>query len=551
MPLRGWLRAPTSWHGEGLLASVAGALHATSFAPEPLPTWALPWVQLCSMAVLACLIWRSANIRRAAGLGFAFGLSTFALGLYWLHISIHLHGGVAWLPAALAVLLLAAFASLYYAAATALAWRLSARAPQRGAHGLQATLIWASSWTLLEWLRGTLFTGFPWLNVAYAHTDSVFSGWASVAGAYGVAWFASFAAATLALLVWTCAHPATQAAPRRMATRFSPLFVALLAGASALSGMLWSRVAWVTDYGQTLHVRLVQGNVAQSEKFDPALLRQHLDHYRALAALPAENGNPYPDLIVLPETAIPVLQDRLPAAQWQQWHDIARQATLLVGVPVHTTADGRHVYTNSVVALDAATDIAALIRGSAARYDKSHLVPFGEFIPAGFAWFVNAMAIPLGNFDRGATRQALFTIAGQAIAANICYEDVFGEDIVQAVRASNLYGDNGANVLINFSNLAWFGNSWALRQHLQMARMRTMETRRPMLRATNTGMTAAISPHGEVYATLTAHQVGVLDVRVQGTQGLTPYVRFGNLPILIWLACTLLFCAKLRQNMRT
>jgi len=539
------------WRRDVFLAVMLGTLHATSFAPDPLPVWALAFVQLLSMAALAYLVWRCRYARQAAGLGFAFGVGTFAVGLYWLHISIHVHGGVAWLPAALAVLLLAAFESLYTAVAVALAWYVSPRAVHRRFDSLQAALAWASSWTLLEWLRGTLFTGLPWLNVAYAHADSVFAGWASVVGTYGVAWVAAFAAATLALLALVQAHHAHVApiAPPPVATT-APVFpVVFIAGASALGGLLLSRIDWATPYGQAITVRLVQGNVAQSEKFDPVRLRQHQAHYRYLAALPPKDDGAHPDVIVLPETVIPVLQNRLPLDEWQRWRDLAHQhhATLLMGVPVHTVRDGRNTYTNSVVVLDAATDMAALINGTTARYDKSHLVPFGEFIPTGFRWFVQAMAIPLGDFDRGATRQRLFAIAGQTVAPNICYEDVFGEDILPAVRPSVTYGDDGASVLINFSNLAWFGDSWALRQHLQMARMRSMETRRPMLRATNTGMTAAISPQGVVYAALPAQQVGVLDVTVQGMQGLTPYVRWGNVPLLAWLAGSLLIlclCAR-------
>jgi len=186
-----------------LAALAAGILHATSFAAQPLPAALLPFVQLLAMAALVLLVWRAATARRAASLGLVFGLGHFATGLYWMHTSIHQYGGVAWLPAALAVLLLAAFLALYHACACALAWHLSPRAWRGRFDGLIAALAWASAWTLLEWLRGTLFTGFPWLNIAYAHVDSVFSAWASVTGAYGVAWLAALAAASLALLART------------------------------------------------------------------------------------------------------------------------------------------------------------------------------------------------------------------------------------------------------------------------------------------------------------------------------------------------------------
>lgn len=181
------------------------------------------------------------------------------------------------------------------------------------------------------------------------------------------------------------------------------------------------------------------------------------------------------------------------------------------------------------------------------RYDKQHLVPFGEFIPPGFRWFVDAMEIPLGDFARGPIRQPLFPIEGQHLSVNICYEDVFAEEIIQTVRNSDAKGP-GASILVNISNLAWFGDSWALRQHLRIARMRALETARPMVRATNTGMTAYIGPKGQVYASLAPMTVGVLDVEVQGMTGYTPYVRMGNPPVLAWALAILLLSAWFRRR---
>jgi len=296
-------------------------------------------------------------------------------------------------------------------------------------------------------------------------------------------------------------------------------------------------------------VRLIQGHLDPQEKFNLQLLPQHLDLYRTLAALPPKDGAPPPQLIVLPETAIPILQDRVPEQEWQRWIDLAhaQKTTLLIGAPVRS---GQSRAANSVLVLDATSTAAALIAGTAPRYDKSHLVPFGEFIPPGFRWFVEAMSIPLGEFQRGDTRQPLFTIADQTVATNICYEDVFGEEIVGAVRASTEYGDAGASLLVNASDLAWFGDSWVQRQHLYMARMRSLETARPMVRATNTGMTAAIAADGAVYAQLDAHTIGVLDVEVQGRTGFTPYVRLGDTPILLWLAASLGILAGIAARTR-
>jgi apolipoprotein N-acyltransferase len=168
---------------------------------------------------------------------------------------------------------------------------------------------------------------------------------------------------------------------------------------------------------------------------------------------------------------------------------------------------------------------------TAQRYSKSHLVPFGEFVPTGFHWFVRMLDIPLGDFDRGSRHQTPMTLAGLRVAFNICYEDLFGEEII--VQAKD------ANILVNVSNVAWFGDSMALPQHLDISRMRSIETGRPMLRATNTGMTASIDPHGRVLAVLKPFTVGSLDVMVQGMTGMTPYIRFGNGSVLLLIVVLL------------
>jgi apolipoprotein N-acyltransferase len=192
--------------------------------------------------------------------------------------------------------------------------------------------------------------------------------------------------------------------------------------------------------------------------------------------------------------------------------------------------------TNSVILLDPQVAAGA---APAPRYDKRHLVPFGEFVPWGFRWFVDLMTIPLGDFGRGSPDQPPFAVGGQRVAFNICYEDVFGEELLPALTR-----EDGATILANISNIAWFGDSHALPQHLQIARMRTLETARPMIRATNTGMTAAIDFDGRLLAALPPYQLGALSVTVQGRSGLTPYSRTGNWPVaalcLLVLAATAL-----------
>ncbi|HUG59078.1 MAG TPA: apolipoprotein N-acyltransferase [Candidimonas sp.] len=524
-------------------ALLLGAIHALSFAPGPLPAWSLPFVQIFSLAFLAFYVFQSGTTRQAALKGFLFGLANFAIGFYWLYISMHEYGGMAAPLAAGAVLLLAAALALFVAAAAALARWLSAN--HLGVHSsygwqLLIAAVWASSWTLAEWLRGTLFTGFPWLNAGYAHVEGVLASWAPLLGVYGLAWFAAFASAAIALLA--CAKDTKNDARAAVGVG-----CAIVVG---LLGIGLGHIAWSKAQGDPIIVRLVQGNVPQSEKFDPQLLQQGLATYMQLAALEPKTPDGAPQLIILPETVVPLFQNRIAPQVWQQWLDIAkeRNARILMGAPLHDQQQGQDRYTNSAISFNAQTPLAALLAGNPGmRYDKQHLVPFGEFIPPGFRWFVDAMQIPLGDFNRGPLRQAPFPIDGQMISPDICYEDVFGEEIIQSVRGSEDHGP-GATILVNISNLGWFGDSWALRQHLQISRMRALETARPMLRATNTGMTAAIAPNGTVRAALVPMSKGVLDVEVQGMTGLTPYVRWGNTPILALIALVLLSGLVLRKR---
>ena len=527
-----YLRRFNRWH-PSLIA--LGALHSLSFAIGPLPGWALPFVQIFSLSFLAFYVFASRTVAQAALGAFLFGLGNFALGLYWLYISMHYYGGMPALMAGAAVMVMAAGMALFYAMASAVARRISdLHLDSLGSYQGQILVasVWASSWTLLEWVRGTLFTGFPWLNIGYAHVEGVLAGWAPLLGLYGLTWLSAFAAAAIALL-------ARAKDTQNDARAAIGVGLAIVAG---LVGILLGHIAWSKPHGEALIVRLVQANVPQSEKFDPVLAQRGLQAYMELAALAPKEPEGEPSVIVLPETIMPTFQDRIPPQLWQQWLDIAanRNAHIVMGVPLHDRLDGQDRYTNGVLGFDASTPLSALQEASTGmRYDKHHLVPFGEFVPPGFRWFVDAMQIPLGDFNRGTVRQNLFAINGQMLAPNICYEDVFGEEIIQSVRDSEQFGP-GANILVNMSNLGWFGNSWALRQHLQISRMRAMETARPMIRATNTGMTAAIAPNGTVRAALEPAQKGVLDVEVQGMTGLTPYVRWGNAPILAWTGLLLL-----------
>lgn len=556
-----------SARGAGVLRYVglalAGLVHALCFAPGPLPVWALAPLALLSLAVLAHQSASAGTVRQAMLRGWVFGFAMCCLGIHWIYISLHTYGFMAAPLAAAGVAALAVYMAIYPALACGLARYLAGRghrlplrageppaARPRYPRALTLALTWAASWTAFEWLRGVIMTGFPWLNIGYAQVDGPLAGWAPVAGIYGIGLAAAFIAASLAGIARArlplSAPDASGVAPR--ATERTATVALVLAAVIALAGVGLARVEWSHPTGAPLNVRLVQGNVEQSQKFDPAQMERGQIQHMNLASQPPSGGVAAPKLIVLPETIIPVFQNQVSPQVWQLWLRIAaeRSATIIMGVPIHRRDASGDRYTNSVIGLDAQTPLARLMDGDPAmRYDKRHLVPFGEYVPNGFRWFVDAMSIPLGDFDRGAPRQTPFPVADQHVALDVCYEDLFGEELLPAL-AAGADGSPGATILANVSNLGWFGRSWALPQHLNIARMRTLETARPMLAATNTGMTAAIDHKGHVFAQLPTHQANVLEVTVQGMAGLTPYGRMGDKPALA-LAGLLLVAAFARR----
>jgi len=536
-------RALFSLAAFGLL--IAGCIQALTYAPGPLPSWLLGPIQIITMAYLVACVWRAKTASQAFWFAWTYGLGGFVVGLYWLTISMHHYGGM---PLALAVVALI-FLSFYLAIFPGLSAWLVRVANKNDRTPIACALAWASAWTVGEWLRSTLFTGFPWMAIGYAHVDNWLASWASIFGVYGVHFIAAFIAASVAILL----------SPKQFQSRRLQSFITAMIGvALCVAGIGIKHIEWSTPVGQPLIVRIVQGNVEQGTKFLASQVIPSIRHHLQLAQSSlredtatqhldrnppsTSSGSRQPQLILLPETVIPVFQYQLDPSVWHAWRQLATNtgSVIMMGVPLRDRTTQTH--TNSVIRMDRASD---LVPASAPRpghrYDKHHLVPFGEFIPWGFRWFVNMMAIPLGDFDRGAKQQQPFQVADQRVAPNICYEDVFGEELIPALHTGP-DGQPGATILANFSNLGWFGDTWALRQHWQMARMRAIETARPMLRATNTGISGAIGVHGESLGQLPSARSGVLDLRIQGREGLTPYARAGNIPILLICLLTITLC---------
>jgi apolipoprotein N-acyltransferase len=481
---------------ELLLAAALGALHNLPFVHTG--WW---WVQLLVVAVFA---WRVAPLApgRAALVGLVFGTAWIACGTWWLFISMHTYGGLpAWL-AVLAVAALSAALSLYLAAA------MAAFARWRSGRAWRDALLFAAVWLLAELARGVIFTGFPWVASGYAQVDSPLAALAPWLGVYGIGFVIA------ALSAWPVLN--RRSALRSRAIPIAALVLVLAAGAILGPGRF-------TSANGTLTVTLLQGNVAQDEKFALDQMPKALAWTRE--QLLAARG----ELVVAPETVIPLLLSQLDPDYWTELatHFQRGPQAVLLGIPLGDEVVG---YSNSAAGISAAT---AALPGGFYRYDKHHLVPFGEFIPTGFHWFTELMNIPLGDFNRGVVGAPSFAFHGERIGANICYEDLFGEEL--AARFED--AANAPTMFANISNIGWFGDTSAIPQHLQISRMRALEFQRPMLRATNTGATAVIDHRGSVTYALAPHTQGVLDGEVQGRTGLTPFAmwasRFGVWPL--WL----------------
>jgi apolipoprotein N-acyltransferase len=484
------------------LSFILGAVAVLGFAP-----FSLFPVPILAFAALLLLWQRTGDHRKAAILGFAYGLGFFLCGVSWIYVSLHDFGAMPAPLAALATLLFCAFLALF----PALAGYLYARLPFAAATKLG--VFFPAAWTLLEWTRGWLFTGFPWLAFGYSQIpSSPLSGYAPLLGIYGVT-LGTVASAGLIVILWLriTEH---EGETRRKAPREG--LVAVLHPAGFVLLALWAggwglkQIEWTHPVGEPVAVSLLQGNVAQDLKWRPDRVHATLEDYRALALSSASR------LIILPETALPLFLDNVPRDFLAGLAAHARKngGDMLIGVP-ERLPNGQ--YYNSVISVGSAPT---------QSYHKYHLVPFGEFIPLRplLAGIVGALAIPLQDFSRGSDRPRPLEIAGQHVAVNVCYEDAFGEEIIRQLPQASL--------LVNVSNVAWFGRSIAPRQHLQISQARALESGRYMLRATNTGVTAVISPRGEVVMSAPEFTRTAVNYRVPGFQGSTPYVRWGNYAVL-------------------
>lgn len=427
--------------------------------------------------------------------GFLLGLGYFVPALWWIFISLHDVGGMSVWLSCLAVFALASLMAIYFGLANLLARQMPS--PLWKALGIPA------AWVLAEYLRGQLFTGFPWAGFAESQVRGPFANIAPYLGGLACTF----------LFVWA-AWQISRYRLRNFANVLGAVVIIQVLG-------IWS---FTSPVGAPITVRLIQGNFEQSLKFNPAEILKQIYFYRdQIIKKPA-------DLIVVPETAFPWPETDLPDQSLEQIQVFAKEtgSQVLLGlVGKFTKENGSAQYSNRVRGFSG--------QSPSYHYDKFHLVPFGEFIPPGFQWFVDAFKVPMSDFARGSMSQAAFSIRSRSYpdqshdaVVSICYEDIFGNEIAARIRKSQA----PVHLLVNVTNLAWFGQSQAPMQQLRLSQLRSLETGLPSLRATNTGITAVIDPRGRVLASLEQFIQSELDTQVQPFTGKTPYVIWGNWPIL-------------------
>ena len=473
------------------LSLLAGGMLPLAFAPFDFFPAAVIAPALLFMS------WLDIRPRRALRRGFLFGLGMFGVGVNWVFVSMYEYGGVSLLLSLFLTTLLVAFLALFPAV---LAYLLVRWFPFTGAAAAvwRLAVVFPAGWVMFEWIRGWFLTGFPWLNLGYSQLASPLAGLAPLAGVYGVSLGTALSAGWLALFIL--------AENRRQRAGSIIALLVLWVGAGVLHGLAWTR-----PVGAPLRVTLLQGDIPQKIKWLWDVRQPTVELYTKMTR---EHWGSR--LIVWPESALPEMY-----AEAKDFLDsLGKEARkhnsdLLIGVLYEDPATGR--YYNSMVSI-----------GSTRKfYFKHHLVPFTEYLPMKglLGALVDFMQVPMSDFSAGPAVQQPLAVAGQQAGISICYEDAFGREMIRQLPKATL--------LVNVSNDAWFGHSIAPPQHLQIAQMRAAETGRPLLRATNTGVTAIVNAKGRLQSVAPQFKVAALTGEVQPMQGATPYVRLGNTPVVV------------------
>ncbi|MGZ5070993.1 MAG: apolipoprotein N-acyltransferase [Methylobacter sp.] len=511
-------------------APIAGILLTLSFAP-----FDYPYLALAAMMLLFAG-WRNCSAKRAAIRGYLFGLGAFGSGVSWVYISMHDFGGAGVLESSLLTALFAGFWALF----PALAGYVSVKVMPVNTGPVR--VLWMPLiWILVEYLRGYwVLNGFPWFQLAYSQLDTPLAGYIPVLGVYGTGFIAALTASVavevfrrlasvdiLLLLnagrgvnVQTLSTLSLDGGFNPIGQLKSPLRLIMVLAVLWGTGGLLRTVSWTHEIGQPIRVTMIQGNISQDQKWRPENKINTLKKYKRLTEEHWDSN-----VVIWPETAIPAYLDQvrdnflMPLAADAKQHN----TDLVISVPVQETETAPKKNFNAVITLGKDEGV----------YRKTHLLPFGEYLPLQplSGWVLDKVGIKLGNFTPGAPDQTLLRAGGYPFVTLICYEDAFGELAIRGLPA--------AAFLVNVTNDGWFGDSIEPHQHMQMARMRALETGRFLLRSTNTGMTGIISPEGQIVSRAPLFQETTLTGSITPMGGITPYANYGDMPV-IGLMITLL-----------
>lgn len=468
---------------------------------------------------LLLIFWENTPPKKAFFIGAIFGLGFFTAGVSWVYISLHDYGGAnALLAGALTFLMIVVLLSYTAIAGYLLNRYFSSRRLSR------YILVFPSLWVLGEWARGWVFTGFPWLFLGYSQLNTVLAGWAPIVGVFGISWIVASTAGLVAYLAMTnpfmCPWSLERTKYVAKQSIGSILFLLLL----WFIGYLLTFKPWTQPEGKPLQVSLVQGNIPQTLKWDPAQAQASLVIYEMLTK---QHWNS--SLIVWPEAAITLGEIEAKEAL-DNLNKVSKEqhATLITGLPTEENT----LFYNSLTAVGNGEGI----------YRKRHLVPFGEFMPLRrlLDWLDNYVQIPMSDYSAGTRHQSLITVNHLPVAAFICYEIAYPSEVLDMLPDGRF--------LIVLSDDSWFGKSLALPQHLQIAQMRALETGRYLLMSTNSGITAIIDAQGKIQSQLPAFERSVLTGNIQPMVGATPWVRLGVYPIMLMMAIFLTLAFFTRQR---
>ncbi|CAB1274217.1 Apolipoprotein N-acyltransferase [Candidatus Nitrosacidococcus tergens] len=467
---------------KSILVLVAGGILPLAFAPYHI------YIIAIISPIFLFAICRNALVKQTLWYGWLFGLGYFGVGVSWIYIAIHDFGHTSVVLALSITGLFIAFLSLFPAL---LAGLITFLFPNE--NKTKYLLVWPTLWVIIEWIRGWIFTGFPWLSLGYSQFESPLSNLAPILGVYGVS-LAVVLSASLIILACYWGN--------------STRFIAIGGlGSLWIFSFFLSFIPWTTPIGNQIQVTLIQGNTPQDIKWEPNQVRLALEKYHDLTEKHWDS-----DLIIWPEGALPVLYHQIAQGYLSDLEDEAKthHTDLLIGLPFYNQEGGK--YYNGLLNLGAKRSF----------YYKYHLVPFGEYIPLSsyLQGVIDFFNLPISSFSHGEKQQPLLQVAGYLVAASICYEDAFGEEITKKLPE--------AKFLVNVTNNAWYGDSLAPHQHLQIAQMRSLEVGRDLARATTNGISAIINAKGRLIATTDQFITTTLTGIIQPREGKTPYVFWGN-----------------------